>query len=407
MTTPSKSSGIPDDIDLTIIGGGGHVGLPLALAFVDAGLRVLVHDINETVLETIGRGEMPHLEYDAQPLLDSALASGRFFLSSDLSDVPGGGAIVVTIGTPVDEFLNPVHKVVKKCIDDLLPVLADGQLMVLRSTVFPGTTDWLDRYLKSKGRNVKVAFCPERVVQGHSVRELKEVPHIISGTSPEAVAEAERLFTRLSPHIVHLEPMEAEFAKLYTNAYRYIHFAVTNEFHMIASAAGLDYHRILAGMTEKYPRAQYIPRPGFAAGPCLFKDTMQLAAFTGNRFSLGHAAMLVNEGLVLYVVEEMRKTHRLEDCTVGLLGMAFKADIDDTRASLSYKMKKVLVLQAKRILTTDPFVRDDPDLVSLEKCVEESDVLVLCTPHSAYRDLDTRGKPVFDVWGYLAAGNRP
>jgi UDP-N-acetyl-D-mannosaminuronic acid dehydrogenase len=401
MTIWLDGSDAPDNIDITIIGGAGHVGLPLALAFVNAGLRVLVYDINETTLQTIAGGTMPHLEYDAEPLLEAAVNSDRFFVTSDISKIPGTGAIVITIGTPVDEFLNPVHKVVRQCVDDLLPQLGEGQLIILRSTVYPGTTAWLDRYLKTKGKNVKLTFCPERVVQGHSVKELKEVPHIISGTSPEAVAEAEKIFARLSDKLVHLEPMEAEFAKLFTNAYRYIHFATTNEFHMIASDAGLDYNRIRAGMTEQYPRAQYIPGPGFAAGPCLFKDTAQLAAFATNRFSLGNAAININEGLVLYIIEEMRKRFDLAELTVGLLGMAFKADIDDIRSSLSYKMKKILSLHARQVLTTDAFVQNDPDLLPVEEVIARSDVLVLCTPHSAYRSLDLQGKPVMDVWNFF------
>jgi UDP-N-acetyl-D-mannosaminuronic acid dehydrogenase len=132
---------------------------------------------------------------------------------------------------------------------------------------------------------------------------------------------------------------------------------------------------------------------------------MQLAAFAQNQFSLGNAAMLVNEGLVLQVCDDLARRFDLSRLTVGLLGMAFKADIDDTRASLSYKFKKALASHSATVLTTDPFVTADPDLLPLDEVVARSDLLVHCAPHSAYRELDFSGKPVVDVWGMLKKAN--
>lgn len=388
----------PDEADITIVGGAGHVGIPLVLCFAESGLKVQINDRNEAVLRTLMEGELPYIEYDAQPLLDMALARGNLIPTSRPSDISRKGPVIVTIGTPVDEFLNPVHGAVKECIDDLLPHIDDGQLIILRSTVYPGTTDWLSTYLERKGRRLRVAFCPERVVQGYGIKELKCLPQVISGTTPEAEEEAAILFGRIAPEVVRVKPLEAEFSKIFSNVYRYLEFATTNQFYMIAQSAGADYFEVLRAMKQNYPRAARIPGPGFTAGPCLFKDTMQLAAFSRNQFALGHAAMLVNEGLVLYVIEQLRQTYDLGKCTVGLLGMAFKPEVDDIRSSLSYKLKKGLQLEAKSILTTDPYVKNDPTLVPVEEVVRQSDVLVLCTPHKAYEGLDTKGKPVFDVW---------
>jgi len=313
--------------------------------------------------------------------------------------------VIVTIGTPVDEFLNPERHVVQQCIDTLLPYLRDEQLLVLRSTLYPGTTDWIAKYLRRNNRNLKVAFCPERIVQGYGVEELAQMPQIISGVTPEAAEEAAALFRTIAPETVMLDPIEAEFAKLFGNAYRYIEFAATNQFYLIAKSAGLDYQRILWAMKHNYPRARNIPRPGYAAGPCLMKDTMQLAAFARNEFTLGNAAMLVNEGLPLQVVADLRQRYDLGKMTVGLLGMAFKSEIDDVRASLSYKFKKVLAAYAHEVLTTDPFVTADPDLLPFDEVVARSDVLILCTPHSSYKSADLKGKPVVDVWGMLENAN--
>ena len=230
------------------------------------------------------------------------------------------------------------------------------------------------------------------------------MPQIVSGTSPEA-SEAAALFKRIAPELVIVGPLEAEFAKLFNNAYRYIEFAATNQFSMIAKQAGADYQAIMKAMKHNYPRAKSFPGPGFSAGPCLFKDTMQLAAYARNQFGLGHAAMQVNEGFVLQLVDDLKRAYDVSKMTVGLLGMAFKAEIDDTRASLSYKLKRTLLTCAGDVLTTDPFVTSDPAIRPLAEVVERSDILILCTPHSAYASADLKGKPVVDVWGFLKNAN--
>ena len=394
-----------ENADITVIGGAGHVGVPLVLALAEAGLRVNVNDLNKDGLEALKAGRLPFIEHGAEPVLVKALANQRLVFTHSPNQISNGGPVVITIGTPIDEFLNPIRKVVQSCIDSALPVLKDGQLIVLRSTVFPGTTEWLASYLDGKGRKLKVAFCPERVVQGYGLKELREMPQIVSGTTSEAQREAAVLFERIVSEVVKVSPLEAEFAKLFSNAYRYIEFAATNEFYLIAKSAGVDYRRVLAAMKHNYPRLSGIPRSGFAAGPCLVKDTMQLSAFARNQFSLGHSALLINEGLVLHVVEDLRRRYDLSNLTVGLLGMAFKAESDDVRASLSYKFKKVLIGHTRGVLTTDPFVTTDPELRPLEEVIAKSDLLILCAPHAAYRDINLRGKPVFDVWGHLEGAN--
>jgi UDP-N-acetyl-D-mannosaminuronic acid dehydrogenase len=391
--------------DLTVVGGAGHVGIPLVLSFAAKGLTVNVNDLNVDGLAALKSGRLPFIEYGAEELLKDALRDDRLIFTSTPAGISASGPVIVTIGTPVDEFLNPERHVILKCIDDLLPHLDDGQLLILRSTLYPGTTDSVLTHLKRKQRDLKVAFCPERIVQGYGIEELNRMPQIVSGTTPEATEEATALFRTIAPEIVQLEPIEAEFAKLFGNAYRYIEFAVTNQFYLIAQSAGLDYQRILTAMKHNYPRARNIPKPGYAAGPCLMKDTMQLTAFARNEFSLGNAAMLVNEGLPLHVIGDLRRRYDLGKMTVGLLGMAFKSEIDDVRASLSYKFKKILKGFAQDVLTTDPFVTVDPELLPLDEVIARSDILILCTPHNSYKSADLKGKPVVDVWGLLEGAN--
>jgi UDP-N-acetyl-D-mannosaminuronic acid dehydrogenase len=404
IATPEAPTTI-ENADITVVGGAGHVGIPLVLALAEAGLRVNVNDLNQDTLDTLCAGRLPYIEDGAEAALAKALAAKRLVFTASPDLISTGGPVIVTIGTPVDEFLNPVRRVVQNCLDGMLPRLADGQLLILRSTVFPGTTDWIASYLESKGRKLQVAFCPERVVQGFGLKELRAMPQIVSGCTPDAERGAAELFERITPEVVVVSPLEAEFAKLFSNAYRYIEFAATNEFYLVAKSAGVDYQRVMTAMKHNYPRLKSMPRPGFAAGPCLVKDTMQLSAFARNQFGLGHAALLINEGLVLHVVDDLKRRYDLPKTTVGLLGMAFKAESDDTRASLSYKFKNVLAGQARAVLTTDPFVTTDPELKPLDEVIAKSDLLILCAPHAAYKQADFKGKPVFDVWGELKGAN--
>jgi UDP-N-acetyl-D-mannosaminuronic acid dehydrogenase len=394
-----------ENADITVVGGAGHVGIPLVLALAEASMRVNINDLNQANLDTLQAGRLPFIEDGAERALAKALCAKRLVFTNSPDRVSTPGPVIITIGTPIDEFLNPVRRVVQACVDALLPRLTDGQLVVLRSTVFPGTTDWLAAYLETQGRKLKVAFCPERVVQGFGLKELRAMPQIVSGCTPEAERGAIDLFERITPEVVVVSPLEAEFAKLFSNAYRYIEFAATNEFYLVAKSAGVDYQRVLTAMKHNYPRLKSMPRPGFAAGPCLVKDTMQLSAFARNQFGLGHAALLINEGLVLHVIDDLKRRFDLAKSTVGLLGMAFKAESDDTRASLSYKFKNVLTGQARAVLTTDPFVTSDPQLLPLAEVIERSDLLILCAPHAAYRTADFKGKPVVDVWGELQGAN--
>jgi UDP-N-acetyl-D-mannosaminuronic acid dehydrogenase len=347
---------------------------------------------------------MPFREEGAQALLEDALSKGLLTFTTRPEDVAGARAVVVTIGTPVDEFLTPSLRVMTDCFDELLPFLSPEQLIVIRSTVYPGVTESLAKYVRSKGKNLKLAFCPERIVEGHAIEELQTLPQIVSGTTPEAEEDAAKLFSVIAPEVVRLAPLEAELVKVFSNAYRYIEFAVSNQFYMIASAANVDYYRILEGMKRDYPRSKDFPRAGLTAGPCLFKDTMQLASFYRNQFGLGFDAMLVNEGMPQFIVDRLDATNPLEQMTVGLLGMAFKAESDDPRFSLSYKLKKILGIRAKTVLTTDPYVQDDPDLLPLEDVLRRSEVLILCAPHRAYRNLDFGHKVVVDIWNFWGKG---
>lgn len=385
-----------------IIGGCGHIGLPLAVAFCERGFRVIAIDKDKLAVEKVKKGKFPFFEADSDERLAKAIDSQRFRTTSEISEIADCEIIIVCIGTPVDEHLSPVPRIFLELIDEIKPFLSKGQLLVLRSTIFPGTTRLLEKQLAHL--DIDISFCPERIVQGKAFEEIYNLPHIVSGTSNQSIERASKLFGALGSVVIG-EIETAEFAKLFLNAYRYIQFAATNEFFTIANDANVNYAEVVRLMKTDYPRAEGLPGAGFSAGPCLVKDTLQLVAYSQNRFAMGSAAFQVNEGLAQYVVKEISRKVNLSDSVIGLLGMAFKPGIDDIRSSLSYRIKKALILQGAEVLCSDSKVQMDLTLIDLEEVIKRADLLILCTPQIEFRSADYLGKPVIDIWNYLGNGN--
>lgn len=383
---------------IVVVGGCGHVGLPFGMVLADRGNQVVLLDVDEAKVASINQGHMPFLEAGAEALLPKLI--GRSLTATiDPECLRSAEVVISVIGTPVDEHLNPTVSALYRSLDDLIEYVPDGSLLVLRSTLYPGVTQLIKDRIDERKREIHVAFCPERIAEGKAIEELTSLPQIISAFGPVALAKAREVFSAIAPAIIELEPLEAELAKLFTNSWRYLNFAASNQFYMLAESYGLDFYRIYNAVTQEYPRMRSFARAGFAAGPCLLKDTLQLSAFSSNNFFLGHAAMLVNEGLPNFIVTQLR-SEGLSKSTVAILGMAFKGDSDDNRSSLSYKLKKLLQVEARNVLCTDPFV-SDPRFVSVEQAIEKADVIILGAPHSAYRDLKfPPGKKVVDVWGF-------
>jgi UDP-N-acetyl-D-mannosaminuronic acid dehydrogenase len=397
----------PDgNCDVCVVGGAGHVGVALALVLADSGFKTLILDINKAALETIAAGRLPFFEEGGEALLEKVLAGGGLAFSSDAKSVAQATFVVVTIGTPIDEFHNPEVSNLTRCFDELMPYLRDDQTIILRSTVAPGTTTYVDNYLRRHGKKARLAFCPERVVQGKAVQEIRALPQLISGTSPEAVAAAKKLFGEIALEVVEMLPLEAEFAKLVCNAFRYIQFAATNQLYMMVEASRLNYVDLLAKMKRHYPRMESIPGPGFTAGPCLMKDTMQLFAFQKHDFILGQVAMTINEGLPNFIVERLAAEFDLRKTRVGILGMAFKAESDDIRDSLSYKLGKLLRFHGAQVFYLFDYEKY-PMFVSNEELIGSSDIVIVGAAHNAYRQLQIPARiEVVDLWSVLPAKER-
>ena len=385
-----------------IIGGCGHVGLPLGVKFALAGSETALIDISQEAVDKVNAGKFPFLEKGGDEQLQSALRSG---LSASLEPERCADAdiVVFVIGTPVDEHLNPKISDVLNIFDSYAEYIKPGALVVMRSTLFPGTMEHLYKRVSRLGLDLKLAFCPERVAQGYALDEIDSLPQIVSAFDDSAFEMAYELFSALAPEIIKLTPLEAEMTKLMANSWRYLEFAIANQFYIIAESNGVDFYKVFEAIRYKYPRAKGYKAPGFAAGPCLFKDTMQLASFFDHQFSMGHSAMLVNEGLAGFVVQKATSIlgGSLWGKTVGILGMTFKANNDDVRESLSFRVRKGLEFEGARVLFNDPYLGGS---TSLEEIERESDVLVLGTPHREYLSCDFK-KPLVDVWGVIQSSS--
>lgn len=389
-------------MNIVVVGGCGHVGLPLSVALAKSH-TVVAFDVSESSVCLVNSAVAPFWE----PGLDSTLKtviSGGFSATTDVLSVSFAECVIVIVGTPIDVHLNPDPNAVVNAVREISTHLSDGQLLILRSTVFPGVTQQVERMLAGLNLKTPVVFCPERIAEGFAMKEIMELPQIIGARTEEDFSRASILFDSLGVKTVRTSPEEAELAKLFTNTWRYIKFAAANQFWMMANDAGVNFDNVRDAIRFEYPRAADFPAAGFTAGPCLFKDTMQLSAFSNNTFALGNSAMMINEGLPLYVVERLSKKYDLATTRIGLLGMAFKGESDDNRSSLAYKLKRIMKFKSAGVLTTDPYVKNDKDLISEEEVIANSDLLIISAPHLRYKDLKI-DKPVVDIWNLRGDGS--
>ncbi len=383
--------------DICIVGGLGHIGLPLGIVFASKGLKVCLQDINKDSAEIVSRGELPFVEYEAEPLLKETLKNGNLSISLNSQSIAESKNIIIAIGTPVDEYMNSRTREFLEFISSLKEYLNPDQLIIIRSSVAPNACEQIKRTL-GEGENWKLSYCPERIVQGYAIKELKKLPQIVAGFSDDAVNEASDLFQNISSSIIKTTMQEAELAKLFANSWRYIQFAIANQFFMICEDQGVDYNKVRKAMVEGYERASQLPSAGFAAGPCLLKDTMQISSFYQGGFLLGHSAMMVNEGLPNFLVNQMKSRYELKNRKVGILGMAFKADVDDIRDSLSFRLSKILKFSGAQVLCSDEFA-NNPEFVTKEEIVEKCETIIIAAPHSQYADLKfLDSTDVIDIW---------
>ena len=393
---------------VSVIGAAGHVGLGLCLVLAEVGHQVVGIDRDLEKNALISSWKMPHTEKDGAEYLSRALDSNRLTMTDDLPVVASTDVVIIVIGTPLDENLNPDMAPLLTLLQELLPHLRKGQLLILRSTVSPGTTDLVKSLLEQHGLvvgdDITLTYAPERVAQGKAISELRTLPQLIGvydSVSYDRVNEFFESFVEAGSH--RLSPLEAEVGKLVTNMTRYVTFALANEFHLIASTFGVNINTIIDACNSGYLRLN-LPGPGpNVGGPCLYKDGWFLIdriPFNG----LITSAFRINEGMPMQIVlqlESMAAENELNK--VVILGMTFKADIDDLRNSLSLKLQKQFEARGIEVIEIEPNVDGFRELSDMANV----DAVVLMTPHREFGDLSSMVETVdnphcifVDIWGF-------
>src|SRR4051794_7538385 len=398
------------DLDVSVIGLG-RVGLPLALTFADAGLRVLGVDNDPERLASLRERRMPFKE----PGTDELIARTDIELSSHAADAARARAIVVTLGTPSFSHIEIDMGQIRSVLDDLLPLLEGGQLVVLRSTVAPGTTDFVAGYLEKHrgftvGRDFFVAHVPERIAADRFMEEIGTLPCIVGGVGEDSGERAAELFARLGAPIVHTTPVQAELAKIWTNILRYATFALPNLLMMDCERYGANVFDVIELINRDYPRGG-IAMPGLTAGTCLRKD-FAFSEEKSNAPGMLLAVSRVHESVPLFLVDGVkRRLGELRERKVAVLGLAFKRDTDDERDSLSHKLIRLLERELADVALHDPVVATPT--ADLVEAIDGADVVFVATNHSAYSRPEVlqliadRGNAdclVVDPWNALGAG---
>ena len=385
--------------NISIIGGAGHVGFALGLIFSSKGFKVSLIDKHKLNIKKINNGKIPFLEENSQKLLKTMIKKKRIYATNQLRKVIESKFIIVCIGTPINNKLNPNLRSFINFFYQLKKFLKKDQIIIIRSSIYPGICNKIYRIIKSKCKNL--SYCPERIVQGKAISELPKLPQLVSGKNKKAILESSKLFRKVCKKIIYTKVIEAELVKLFSNAYRYINFSISNQFYMICQNQNLNFFKIRDIMKDGYLRNSSIPMSGFTAGPCLLKDTMQLSSFYNHKFLLGHSAMSINEGIPKFIINKLEKKFNLKKKTVGVLGLAFKSETDDIRDSLSIKLLQLLKSKKVKTLQSDEYFKTKENIDKID-LIKKSDIIIVSTPHKAYKKLKIgKNKILVDIWGLI------
>jgi len=385
--------------EISIIGGAGHVGLPLGLAFAYKNLKVNLIDINSRSLKLISSGNIPFMEKGAKKVLNKCLKKNNLLISQNIESIIYSKYIIICIGTPIDNNLKPKLKDFIKFFKKLKKYLHKDHVIIIRSSIYPGIIEKVEKILKGKNNNI--VYCPERIVQGKSLEELPKLPQIIASNNKKIINKVKKLFKKITSKIILTSVLEAELIKLFSNANRYINFSIANQFYLMCRSMDLDYARVRDIMQEGYERNLNLAKAGFTAGPCLLKDTMQLSSFFKKRFNLGHAAMHVNESMPYYILNELKKISNIKKKTIGILGLSFKADNDDIRDSLAIKLLNILNRNKFKVIQSDENYNNKKN-VNRNELIKKSSVIIIGAPHKQYKNLRfPKNKKIIDVWNIV------
>ena len=383
--------------DIAIIGGAGHIGLPLGMLFASKKKKVILYDKDEINLMKISKGIMPFLEKGGDKLLKQN--KKRLFISKNKEDLKDVKIFIVCIGTPVKNS-KPDLEFFFNLFKEIKPYITPDKLLVIRSSIYPGTINEIQKYLGKEFKNI--SYCPERVVQGNSIIELPKLPQIVSGLNSKSIKLSKNLFQIICKKIIITSVLEAELIKLFSNAWRYVNFSIANQFYDICETFNINFSQLRKNMIDGYDRNKDIPKAGFAAGPCLYKDTAQLNTFLKNSFTLGIAATNINQNFPKKIYLRLKKKFgtKLKNKNIGILGVAFKSEIDDTRDSLAIELYELLKRKKLKVSITDEYVKMK-NIINKKKLIQKSEILIIGAPHKSYKNIYIpKNKYLIDTWGF-------
>jgi len=386
----------------------GRVGLPLATILAVRGVKVIGIDINNERLSSIRNSKCPFHDIPVQETLEKAINLGNLDVDSNLYKFKDSIDIIfVTVGTPTTNDNRVDYSQLYAALNEISNINMKDKLIILRSTLPPNTTsDIVIPFLESKssmkaGTDFGVAMCPERILEGQAIKELHELPEIVGGVNMITNDIVTELFRTINSEkeFLYTTPSGAELAKLFNNIYRYISFALSNEFAVWAENYGLDAAELIKISNYNYPRGN-IPIPGFVGGPCLSKDGIFLDNNT-TFSSIVSAAWKLNESIPQYISNNIRKAFgNLFDKKIAVLGLSFKSNSDDLRNSPSLKLVEILKDTGAHVLVHDPYVMDT---LSLEEVLESPDIVIIATNHKDFKKIapeikESGAKMIYDVW---------
>src|ERR671916_2989314 len=364
----------------------GRIGLPLAVSFADRGLNVLGIDIDAARLQAVRDARMPFREPGCQEALERVHAAGTIAVSDRVADAATAEHIVITLGTPSFSHVEIDISDIRSALDDLLGHLRDGHTIVLRSTIAPGTTDFVAGYLAKHrgfriGEDVFVAHAPERIAAGRFFEEIGTLPCIVGGVDEASGERVGALFEVFGAPIVQTTPAQAELAKIWTNILRYANFALPNLLMMDCEQHGANVFEVIDLINRDYPRGG-IAMPGLTAGTCLRKD-FAFSEERSNAPGMLLAVSRVNASVPLFLVEGVkRRLGDLRERKVAVLGLAFQGDTDDERDSLAHKLIRLLERELADVAVHDPIVATPTQ--SFDEAVSGADAVVVAANHSAF-----------------------
>ncbi len=381
---------------VSVVGGAGHIGLPLSLFISSFGHDVTIIDTNQKVLEGLKGGSLPFYEDSLDKYLKKA-QKNNIKLSNNNQDLSKSDFVIITLGSSseakdIDLF--------KKVMDDVIKNIKQESNIILRSTIDIGSIEEIRSNPEFIEKNINLAYCPERIAEGMSLIELPQIPQIIGISDENDFLIFQNFFNTLNIESIKTTYQNAVFIKLFTNTYRYSEFSIVNEFFNIAQKNSIDFDEIIKIAKKDYPRLKNMPSKGFVGGPCLIKDSKTFYENYAKDNILLSAIQNINTDFFKSILDTCNKL--FEEKIVIQLGITFKPNSDDLRSSLSYEFNNYLRENGFKVYVVDKYVNQedtDIEIFKYEDVKDKTKNLLISTYHDYFKNLDLNNKKVVVV-GY-------